>query len=1246
MIKRVLTYALVITTMVWSVGLLATPIAVGAAVTGDLIKLQCSAGAGVDDPCRAVYYLGADGKRYVFTNQKAYSTWYANFSGVKVVSSTEMSSYPIGGNVTYRPGVKMVKITTDPKVYAVSANGTLRWVTTEAIAVALYGSNWNTKIDDVADAFFVNYTVGSDVSSSGAYDAAAETSGATSISDDKNLAGGPAVPSGSSLAVSLASDTPATGYMIGNTIHNKFTKVNFTASADGDITIDQLVVRRGGTVAADGAFAGIVLLDGSTMIRTEDAKTLSSEHKATFNKDIKIPAGTTKSYYIAANMASSLASYAGQIPSLDLLSVTLAGGAVSGTLPIVGNYQQLDGTITIGALTVANGGNNPSASTQKIGTTNYIVSGIKLTANSVEDFKVSSIAFKQGGTAGDGDVSNLELLVDDAQVASVASPADGKVTFNLSGSPITIEKGKSKTFDLRLDIGDGSSRTIRFDLEDETDVQAVGQLYGATVKVSAGTGATADAEPFWTAVVTTIDTGSLRVGPATLVSTNVANDTDQAVLGKFEFEAKGEPIILTRFPVGFIVTTSSVETDVTAADLTNVTVYDENGVIVAGPTDSAGLDNIDGNTFFVGATSTDTVTVASGVHIYTVKGDVSADWDADDTLYAYINPTQLTAKGDVTGLTVTPTPASDQQSATMTIKTAKLDVSVSSLPVAQTVVAGTQQWTFANVVMDAANSGEDVKVTTVKVAVKGNASANPAETSNWKIFDGSTNLSVTNDPSSDTALKTTDADSATATFTFTTPLIITKGTAKTLSLKGDITNSATNGTISVGMPDTTGADHVTARGNVSATDASITISASDGQAQTITGTGTLDMTIDSSTPKASLIPDGSTGVTIAIFNFTSRYEDINVEKIYFTSSATNSGGWDQADQLHVYKGSTLLKSVTPTATDASGDTVLVDMTNSPLVVAKDTSVLVTLKIDTATADDERQLGKGESGEDLAVKINAAGDVTAKGAQSGDTLDTGKTVTSAAGNAQYLYRSVPVIVPNKELSGGVSNVTLLAGTNDYDFYKFKVTAGSTGDIGLYSFAFVVTTSTATVTEMYLYKDSVLLATASTTQNITNATEPGNSEVWLTTFALTDDGSIPIVTGAPEDPSVGTGGVGIADVFLPIEAVVPAGQSYTYTLKGKINCSNVGCSGSTGSGSASFQLLGDGSVQSTLPDTATILNAEAVYERSIQWTDFYKTSILQRSSTTATWTAQWSNGYLIKDSTGNNLAATSVASTISR
>ena len=70
-------------------------------------------------------------KRYVFPNEATYKSWYSDFSGVVTISADELASYPLAANVVVRPGTKLVKITTDPKVYAVEANGVLRWVQTE-----------------------------------------------------------------------------------------------------------------------------------------------------------------------------------------------------------------------------------------------------------------------------------------------------------------------------------------------------------------------------------------------------------------------------------------------------------------------------------------------------------------------------------------------------------------------------------------------------------------------------------------------------------------------------------------------------------------------------------------------------------------------------------------------------------------------------------------------------------------------------------------------------------------------------------------------------------------------------------------------------------------------------------------------------------------------------------------------------------------------------------------------------------
>ena len=150
---------------------------------GDLIKTSAAP---------SVYYFGADGKRYVFANSKTYFTWYAGFTGVKTITIDQMGGIMIGGNVTYKPGVKMVKIDTDPKVYAVSKNGILRPIGSEAVAAALYGANWNKMIDDVPDAFFVNYHVGAAVNVAADYDKAVFAAAVPSINVDKLLVNPPA----------------------------------------------------------------------------------------------------------------------------------------------------------------------------------------------------------------------------------------------------------------------------------------------------------------------------------------------------------------------------------------------------------------------------------------------------------------------------------------------------------------------------------------------------------------------------------------------------------------------------------------------------------------------------------------------------------------------------------------------------------------------------------------------------------------------------------------------------------------------------------------------------------------------------------------------------------------------------------------------------------------------------------------------------------------------------------------------
>jgi hypothetical protein len=135
----------------------------------------------------AVYYVGADGKRHSFPNSRIFFSWYADFNTVRTISSQQLASIPLGLNVRYKPGQRMVKFTTDPKVYAVSRGGVLRWVKTEAVATALYGSRWNKNVDDLSDTLYSNYTFGADLNNAADFNLSSQAASVGSISADFGL---------------------------------------------------------------------------------------------------------------------------------------------------------------------------------------------------------------------------------------------------------------------------------------------------------------------------------------------------------------------------------------------------------------------------------------------------------------------------------------------------------------------------------------------------------------------------------------------------------------------------------------------------------------------------------------------------------------------------------------------------------------------------------------------------------------------------------------------------------------------------------------------------------------------------------------------------------------------------------------------------------------------------------------------------------------------------------------------------
>ena len=130
----------------------------------------------IKGPGPTVYWLAEDGKRYPFPNIRTFWSWFpsSKLLEVQTLTISQLSELPLGKNITYRPGAKLIKTPTSPKVYAVSRYGILHWIKSEWMATQIYGTNWKTYLEDVPDEFFNDYTLGAPLDYSWDYNAGNE----------------------------------------------------------------------------------------------------------------------------------------------------------------------------------------------------------------------------------------------------------------------------------------------------------------------------------------------------------------------------------------------------------------------------------------------------------------------------------------------------------------------------------------------------------------------------------------------------------------------------------------------------------------------------------------------------------------------------------------------------------------------------------------------------------------------------------------------------------------------------------------------------------------------------------------------------------------------------------------------------------------------------------------------------------------------------------------------------------------
>lgn len=1006
-----------------------------AAQAGDLIKM---------DGLSSIYYLGNDGKRYVFPSESVYFSWYSDFSGVVTIPASELQSYPLGANVTMRPGTKLVKITTDPSVYAVTPNGVLRKIQSESDAITLYGTNWSKMVVDVADAFFTNYTIGTPLTS-GQYPAGTLlknannasiyyfdgtnyrmigseaaftanrfnfnnvvttsmtlTASGNAISAKEDLssptgASNGQVVTGSGLTVALSSMTPAAASVPAGAAIVPFTTFNMTAASDGAVTVTSVTLTRTGVGEAND-LSEVYLYDGDTRL-TSSRTVSSSTNKVTFaGLNFMIPAGSTKQLTVRATIESgssiTLGNNAFGITAAS--DITSTGATVSGSFPVIGNTMSL--TTGAAAGKIAYSLKSVADDSVKVGDKDVEVAKFQLnTTGSGEDVKVKNVTLVNNGSAKIADMSNFKIYRASDLVAATVTVINDKVMF-VFDSPVTIEKGNSKTFSVKADIVSGATNNIKFEFDELTDIVAVGSTYGYNASVTASASAGDEIS---------IDAGELTFEISGPASYDITKDMDNVNLADVKVVTNGTDPIDVKTMFGKITAssngTTTIDQQIENVQLVNVTsnlYYDVTKVGTASSTE-----------YIFKVTN---FTIPAGNSTWRVEFDtveskiVSGEkfvfsMFADDTTAAAAAPngganTGIDSRNSANKTITDINPGSLITGNNVTVTTAGLTISQKALANGN-AVARTTGVKMIEFTAKAGNSS-DVKLTEVDATLAG-LKSNAANYTLW-VDGNSTPLKSGVSASGGTPNTVTFSGLANG------GLTIAKGETKSLYITSDISSSVTAANLVVSIA----SDGVKAEDPSNGNTVDVTASAMTGRTVSLVDHGTVKLTVDSSSMTADhIVMSGASDVEAFKMKADASDENVTVKTMKFQLPDNTSDSVAKVALYQTEGSNTRLVQEKTTFTTISGhDYVVFENLNTlsqPLVINKDTDSILTLKLSTTnigtgandTADSGDQITFTLSDNDTDVE--AVGYSSNKDLVNAD-ITAGTSDGSIVSKKQYVY----------------------------------------------------------------------------------------------------------------------------------------------------------------------------------------------------------------------------------------------------
>ncbi len=811
------------------------------------------------------------------------------------------------------------------------------------------------------------------------------------------------------VSAALATDTPASGYIIANQATADL--AHFTFSGTG--TLSTVVLQRTG-VSDQNTLSNLYLYDGAT--RLTDGYSFNNVGQLTMNS-LGIAINGSKTISVKADVAS--------VANASTLGITLVSFTATGNTAVTVNIKGNEMTYGVGNLASAYLGANPSAggtATVNAGTSAYTVWSAPVQVNTRAVW-LKGANFRLIGSAPSDALGNIKLYVDGVVVGGVATM--GTITgsnyamFDFSASPVSLSTG-THTVDLRADIVKGSSYTVTASVQQASDLV----LYDGQVGINiAALGPAAAAFTANSGAEITINAGSASVviDPTFQALTNITGGATNTTLGKFKVHGYGEDVKVSSLVVKPLVT-SGVVASGSAVNLNNITVY-FNGSQVGS---SANYDGTLALTFTLGSQ----MIIPAGTDSYIeIKGDLQNSTSINytgGTVSITLNGLTNNAQGQTshTNISFPAITGTNTVGTTLTIQTGTLAVSKNTGYASQNANPNTANTKIGSYILQNQSTSESIRVTSLAIALTRSDGATAlTSTGSAGVYPALTNFS--NLRTSETSGSGATPIQPSAANTFSVDFTIAPGATKVIDVLADTSSTAASAAFSTNLV-------VTSLGSSS----NVSIS-QNGNATAVTGqvitlaVGTITNSISLLTaPSTSqqFVPaasGGATNATKATFKIAATGGSAVISEMKFTVNSQDYSALGTYDAITAGAARTFTPAVPANADRfAVGDVVqLVASTTNGLgtvtAVTGATSVTVTITVAATGTGTALRLVPATV---TAVKV---GNVSAAPV-SGIAYLTGLALTvpnGGSGLSQDVYISYSEVGTNGIVSGSTSRVAL-------------------------------------------------------------------------------------------------------------------------------------------------------------------------------------------------------------------------------